>query len=160
MHHPMAPPKSLVPRHYGQRGPHCGVSLDIHHSLGPPWGHAGLVKGGCVRVACPEDAGPFVTPELFLLVCKPSRPSWELLRPVENPMASAEAGWCWRGAGRAPACEFARDPLCWIRNGCQKELDSRLAWHLGCLPDPLVEGTMAIMVTKKFLLRRRRACVA
>lgn len=82
------------------------------------------------------------------------------LRPVENPMASAEAGWCWRGAGRAPACEFARDPLCWIRNGCQKELDSRLAWHLGCLPDPLVEGTMAIMLTKKFLLRRRRACVA
>lgn len=87
----MAPPKSLVPRHYGQRGPHCGVSLDIHHSLGPPWGHAGLVKGGCVRVACPEDAGPFVTPELFLLVCKPSCPSWEL------PEASRESHGLCRG---------------------------------------------------------------
>lgn len=107
--------QSLVPRHRGQCRSRPVESARAHESISAcvllvPCGTC-EIEAGCVSAACPEDVGLFVTPELFLLVCKPSCPPWGLPGSVENPAASAEHGRGWQEQGRALAWDFARDPL-------------------------------------------------
>lgn len=132
-------PQTLWPRGF----PPCTVSQGVHRSpscLLVPCG-AFEIKAGCIRVARPGDTELFITPELFLLVCKPSSPPWELPEAVENPETPAEGGWGWPEL----AWDFAGGPLSRVRKRCQKELD---AWPgiLGVCQTCLVEEMMMMIV--------------